>query len=610
MDFKLLVEELLLELSADEIYDKFYKDIDYGIFYQISMADPKTKEQNGKIVFLGKYAKILLDLYKRKQLDTEDLPNAKEYLNHIYDHNIPVNTSQIKGIPDLYELVKKYMVMKTPSLSEILKALDKSEYQVLFDGNDWIIFKPLTEKASCYLGVQSVWCTTWGPQSLNKDYKDRSNQFEYYSGKDTLYILVNKKDNNLKYQFNFAAKQFMDLQNRQIGVENFLSANEEIKNFFFPSLVKDVSMSDIELQRKRMFALPSKDKQELLMIFLGKTGTQNELVNALINNEEETFKSLVVDEVITDFRIDDDYIALDLTDIDSDVEEIERTYSYYENESQNPYEQLSNEIYDRFDFKYDDWIKDAFTEILKKYYEKNKQKIIEQTGYRDFEGFKNRYYEDFYENEKIRDSFREFAIESAIDSYRIIVDERKKEISDYIEFEFYRKDYHVKLIKAPFLDYLVSNNITQITEINDVIRDYLESNNVPTEYEGVYDYDTNTPTYDDNIKNSDFVSKVDNHFYDIFGTDDVTQECVNARKKLEEIITKVFKGSREFENDEIKIQLNSPYVDCTDYTVDMTYKNKNTGKLSRGKVKVDNITKYVTNYALFENYISFKKLIK
>ena len=64
MNFNFLLEELLLELSGKEIYQKYYSKIPYDTFLDIVVADPKTNiDGTGELLSLGKYAKMLLSFY-------------------------------------------------------------------------------------------------------------------------------------------------------------------------------------------------------------------------------------------------------------------------------------------------------------------------------------------------------------------------------------------------------------------------------------------------------------------------------------------------------------------------------------------------------------------
>lgn len=46
MKFSLLFEELLTELSAKEIYQKYYNNLDYDDFVRIAKADPTSENEH------------------------------------------------------------------------------------------------------------------------------------------------------------------------------------------------------------------------------------------------------------------------------------------------------------------------------------------------------------------------------------------------------------------------------------------------------------------------------------------------------------------------------------------------------------------------------------
>ena len=124
MNFNFLLEELLLELSGKEIYQKYYSKIPYDTFLDIVVADPKTNiDGTGELLSLGKYAKMLLSFYLKGTLRDEDLEKAEEYLQCVYSHNIAVDINKLKNLGDLYQVVQKYLVADTQNLTEILNAL-------------------------------------------------------------------------------------------------------------------------------------------------------------------------------------------------------------------------------------------------------------------------------------------------------------------------------------------------------------------------------------------------------------------------------------------------------------------------------------------------------
>ena len=261
MNFKILLEDLLNELSGEEIYKKYYSKIPYDDFVSLISADPQTvvDQDSGKIQRMGKYSKLLVGIFQKGGLQIEDLDKAKEYLGYVYQHKIPLDLGKIKELGDLYNVVKEYIAKDTKSLGEILKILSKDEFRVLHNGERWYIFQPLTEKASCYLGVNTEWCTTWGPYTLNKRHKDRSNMFSRYSPSGPLFIMIDKKNPDHKYQFHFESNQFMDKDDKRINTSEFIikRENKEIFDYFFPSFTRDVSGDEIKLELKRLDILPN-----------------------------------------------------------------------------------------------------------------------------------------------------------------------------------------------------------------------------------------------------------------------------------------------------------------------------------------------------------------
>jgi hypothetical protein len=75
--------------SLEEIYNQYYSDIPLQIFNRIIKADPKTVVKNDKIVKVGKYAKILLNIYKIGNMpNLENLVEATRYLTIVYNKNL------------------------------------------------------------------------------------------------------------------------------------------------------------------------------------------------------------------------------------------------------------------------------------------------------------------------------------------------------------------------------------------------------------------------------------------------------------------------------------------------------------------------------------------
>lgn len=242
---KISLQDLLLELSTTEIRNKFYSDINLSAFNSIVSADPRTKVRDGEVVKVGKYGKILLTMYKKGNLKLEDLPKATEYLEIIYKKQLGIPHT-LDNLNDLFDIVAPFIIKDGETdIHKLVSSLGDGDYELLFEDEQWYIFKPKTQKGDCVLGSGSEWCTTWGDLSTNPHHRDRSSHFPRYSNSGNgLFIVVNKEDNKVKYQFHEESGQFMDINDRGINIKQFLDTNPSINQFFNPALKDLVNASD------------------------------------------------------------------------------------------------------------------------------------------------------------------------------------------------------------------------------------------------------------------------------------------------------------------------------------------------------------------------------
>ena len=607
MKFSNLLEELLTELSGDEIYQKYYNKIPHGDFLLIVNADPQTKIDDGvKIVRMGRFSKLLIAMYQTGGLKLEDLDKAKEYLEYVYKHNTPVEIGKIKSLSDLYNIVKQYIVQDTKNFVEILKQLTPSQdYNLLYNGEDWVIYQPLTEKGACYLGVNTEWCTTWGPYSLNKKHKDRGNMFDSYNKRAPLYIMINKTNHDDKFQFHFQSKQFMDVQDRQIEKSTFFMGREELKNYFFPSLTSEVSPEQIKLEISRIYLLPDEEGVELIKKSLGKI--ENPLVSAILNSDEEQLNLLVVDDDIDgDVEVYRGRFVIPVKEIRGDAEDTNRSIDHYRYEANNGYEFVYNDVQDRY-YSDDDY-KTEIEPYFKTYFVENGGEISSSLGIKNYEIFQKNYFDNFLHNEKIKDSFIESITDLSREGYENENDKEADDIEKYIEFG---NDDRYSVSVVYFVQFLITKGIVNIIEdtysVQDVMNMYIDFYNITREIdEPIYNFNMNYPKYDDD---SSFSKELESYFESLLSDSEGAENCVELRKKLNTIVHDLFKGQDRFENDHVMVNIESMDIDCGDGSVHITYFNKDTGKRYNGKVKVDNLPSYVTNYQLFENLITFKKNI-
>lgn len=246
---------LIEAASLDDIYQKYYSNIDKDIFNKIITSDPTyNNEKKNK---MGKYGKWLLNLYQKNNLKIEDLYKATNYLTYFDKYQRFLKDKDInhyKTLPELYSNIKEYIDNQDKYLSnsEIEKNI-KHDAEKVYEDDNWIIIIPHSKEASCYYGKGTQWCTAA---------EHSTNYFDDYNSQGNLYININKITGD-KYQFHFQTDSFMDDSDNPIeapiaenielsnGALNWYKNNVQDSNKL-TSIVKDLLVSDdYELRLKK-----------------------------------------------------------------------------------------------------------------------------------------------------------------------------------------------------------------------------------------------------------------------------------------------------------------------------------------------------------------------
>jgi len=604
MNLSLLLEELLLELSPDEIQKKYYTDIPSGVFYGIALADPQTvvNPENKHIIRIGKYTKILLNLFQKKTLKQEDISKATEYLTYAYKYHVPLDINKINTLSDIYNSVKKYMNIDSKDLGVIMNSLSSDDYQTLYDGNQWLILQPLNEKAACYLGVNTQWCTTYGPYSLEKSYQDRDNMFNRYNQQGRLYIMINKKDNNEKYQFHFESKQFMDSTDRQINAGKVLGKNPEIRNFFFTSFVKEPTKEQLEWELKNIDLLSQDDALSVITRLTTTKGIKNPLANSILTKDRERINILIQDEELKNsVDVKGNWIIFYFRKLSDELSSISSTLQQMRYDLSNSWEHVSGDQENQFDEE-QQWI-NGLEPIFKEYFEKNEYNAQYELGTPIYENFHQSYFQGFMENQDIRDELIKQITSLSHEGYEDDVQKNIDHVEEYLTIDGTK----VSIKNTKFIQFIVERKINKINNnLHQVLIEYIDSGGdlASEEYEYYYNYDTKYPTY------KEMESTVDRYFNDMIDDMDNTRECIKHREDFNNLYSNFFKNNPTYENKHVFIHINDTRVNCIDGTVNITYKNKDKKKEYRGDVKITNLPVYATNYELFENYIRFRENTK
>ena len=217
-----MVREVLTEakMSLEDVYNKYYSDIDKNIFLAAVNADPTSKRtEDGNIIGIGVYTKWILNLVKQGKWKPGDTPETTYSLTtyHKLKQQLPLDKRDInlfKSVPELYNFVEE--LSPTKSRSEV-----KQDVEKVYEDEQWKIIIPHTKEAACLYGKNTKWCTA-ATQS--------DNSFDYYNNQGPLYINIDHV-NNQKYQFHFETNSFMNENDESVD-PGYIGLSEGAINYY------------------------------------------------------------------------------------------------------------------------------------------------------------------------------------------------------------------------------------------------------------------------------------------------------------------------------------------------------------------------------------------
>lgn len=610
MKFKEIIYSLLTE-DQEGVYKKHFSDVERRTFIRIASADPKTKIVDDKMIRLGSYYPFLINMYRSGNLRFEDLPKATEYLELVYKYQIKIGQMKIDDISDLYEIVKDKIAKTTTSLSNLINALEPNEYEVKHNGDSWFVIVPKTEKASAYLGVNTQWCTTWGKYCLNPDYKDRTNQFHSYSPQGPLYIIVNKENEDDKYQLHFPSNQLKNPADNEINDRaKFFNDRLEIKKLFFPeiystNLSKDeiktgfskakkyLSDSDIKIMSNQLYDAYASE-------------TENPLVIAIASNDEETLEQLFDFEHCDVSIIRNEIVSFNVRELPKEVDDYDDFIRNLHSAKNGSWDYT----YDSEYYYYKDDSEERLSYYLKDYYQKNKKELI--LKFRKNAETEDRFLEIFLEQMADDTTITEKYIQSATEAASNALDNAlDKEISHWEGYLDIINGYGDKKIDIPvehLVEFLTEKELITFDNMDQFFEYYIDYYDIPTEFNEYPEYDPGSPS-EEAIFGA-FDDYLDNIYSSKIGNED-NHNCTGQKQKFIEIMRDHFDDNSVFENDFVRIQVEEPWMDSFDCEngIKVSYENKKTGESYEGNIKVDNLINHMNIEPLLER-LSFKSILR
>lgn len=225
---KYKINESILSEGIEEI-KRYFPKIDEEKIAELIALDPTYKggEQ------LGKYGKWILVLYNRGKLKEEDFYKVTEYLTTFKDNLSKIQNKDImsyKSLQDLVTIIRPFEGQQDVSKKEEIRLLKTKEADKIYEDDNYIVIVPLTERASCYYGANTKWCTAA---------KTQNNMFDHYNDKGKLFIIINKKSGK-KYQFHFETLSFMTELDTPIEPVTVIHKSDDLIDFFKTYIIDNI----------------------------------------------------------------------------------------------------------------------------------------------------------------------------------------------------------------------------------------------------------------------------------------------------------------------------------------------------------------------------------
>ena len=268
-----------------------YPNIPDEKFQEIIELDPTYKQGSTNA---GTYGKWLLNLANKNGGDLPNLGHITDVLKRFDTSKKQLKNKDIMKFRSVQEVddylndednykeesarQKLRRVQNFVRKTDLIKDADK-----VFDGNDWVIYVPKTYEASCKLGRGTTWCTA----TTQSD-----NYYNMYNSDGPLYININKHNPDEKYQFHFPSEQFMDKNDEEIDVMEFLQNNEELLDFYGDEPYIGMKLREINANNNLASFLSDKTTDEKLgeTVTIDNIDDLNELIDIIGEIPEESGK--------------------------------------------------------------------------------------------------------------------------------------------------------------------------------------------------------------------------------------------------------------------------------------------------------------------------------
>jgi hypothetical protein len=196
--------------------------------------------------------------------------------------------NKIESVEELYDIVDtlKEKEVQTTSNREKERSFEKDliqsgEAEIYYNSADIKIIIPRTERASCFFGRNTRWCTA----------AENDNRFDEYHTNGMLYIILFKKENK-RWQFHFHTAQFMDERDEELSLEQVQSVGRLFPGTYIDPNISEERQINLVKEHAYMIKYMTNPSEKVQMAAIRK----NVYVIQSIKNPSEEVQLYVVNE--------------------------------------------------------------------------------------------------------------------------------------------------------------------------------------------------------------------------------------------------------------------------------------------------------------------------
>ena len=193
------------EKAVKSIAHRYLQDINLSIEKmtedQIRQAAEYVLKKCEELPYTNKYMIWLMKQYiQGKFIIPEDLSKLNLELERFskISHKLEKKDINNYSWEEFLDIIPKLDNIHTSNEEE---RIAKSGAVKVFEDDYWYIINPKTQEAACYYGKGTRWCTAS---------TESENYFDYYNDDGNIYIIINKQNPKIKYQFHVESKSFMN----------------------------------------------------------------------------------------------------------------------------------------------------------------------------------------------------------------------------------------------------------------------------------------------------------------------------------------------------------------------------------------------------------------